>query len=112
MIKKLKKIKNLGLFSNYTWDSNLNDFDKYNLFYGWNGSGKTTLSKLFACLEDGTSLEFSDLEYDIEHEGGTVKENSQFNQKIRVFNQDYIQKNVQLVSGKANPILVMVLTLR
>lgn len=107
MIKKLKKIKNLGLFSDCTWDSNLNDFDKYNLFYGWNGSGKTTLSKLFACLEDGNSLEFSDLEYDIEHEGGTVKENSQFNQKIRVFNQDYIQKNVQLVSGKANPIFIL-----
>ncbi len=107
MIKKLKKIKNLGLFSDYAWDSNLNDFDKYNLFYGWNGSGKTTLSKLFACLEDGNSLEFSDLEYDIEHESGTVKESSQFNQKIRVFNQDYIQKNVQLVSGKANPIFIL-----
>lgn len=107
MIKKLKKIKNLGLFSDYAWDSNLNDFDKYNLFYGWNGSGKTTLSKLFACLEDGNSLEFSDLEYDIEHESGTAKESSQFNQKIRVFNQDYIQKNVQLVSGKANPIFIL-----
>ena len=107
MIKKLKKIKNLGLFSDYAWDSNLSDFDKYNLFYGWNGSGKTTLSKLFACLEDGNSLEFPDLEYDIEHEGGTVKERSQFNTKIRVFNQDYIQKNVQLVSGKVNPIFIL-----
>lgn len=33
MIKKLKKIKNLGLFSDYTWDNNLDNFDKYNLFY-------------------------------------------------------------------------------
>lgn len=107
MIKKLKKIKNLGLFSDYTWDNSLTDFGKYNLLYGWNGSGKTTLSKLFACLEDGNSSEFSDLEYDIEHESGTAKENTQFNQKIRVFNQDYIQKNVQLVSGKANPIFIL-----
>ena len=107
MIKKLKKIKNLGLFSDYTWDNSLTDFDRYNLLYGLNGCGKTTLSKLFACLEDGNSPEFSDLEYDIEYEGGTAKENTQFNQKIRDFNQDYIQKNVQLVSGKANPIFIL-----
>jgi wobble nucleotide-excising tRNase len=107
MIKKLKKIKNLGLFSDYTWDNNLDDFDKYNLFYGWNGSGKTTLSKLFACLEIGSTPEFPDLEYDIEHENGNCKENTQLNKKIRVFNQDYIQKNVQLVSGKANPIFIL-----
>ena len=107
MIKKLKKIKNLGLFSDYTWDNNLDDFDKYNLFYGWNGSGKTTLSKLFACLELGNTPEFSDLEYDIEHENGNCKENTQLNKKVRVFNQDYIQKNVQLVSGKANPIFIL-----
>ncbi len=107
MIKKLKKIKNLGLFSDYTWDNNLDDFDKYNLFYGWNGSGKTTLSKLFACLEVGNTPEFSDLEYDIEHENGNCKENTQLNKKVRVFNQDYIQKNVQLVSGKANPIFIL-----
>lgn len=107
MIKKIKKIKNLGLFSDYAWDNSLTDFGKYNLLYGWNGSGKTTLSKLFACLEYGNSPEFSDLEYDIEHESGTAKENTQFNQKIRVFNQDYIQKNVQLVSGKASPIFIL-----
>lgn len=84
MIKKIKKIKNLGLFSDYAWDNSLTDFGKYNLLYGWNGSGKTTLSKLFACLEYGNSPEFSDLEYDIEHESGTAKENTQFNQKIRI----------------------------
>ncbi len=107
MIKKIKKIKNLGLFSDYTWDNNLDDFDKYNLFYGWNGSGKTTLSKLFACLEVGNTPEFSDLEYDIEHENGNCKENTQLNKKVRIFNQDYIQKNVQLVNGKANPIFIL-----
>ena len=108
MIKKLKKIKHLGLFSDYTWDSELaDDFDRYNLFYGWNGSGKTTLSKLFACLEGDKSPEFPDLKYEIEDENGSYKENEPLNQKIRVFNQDYIQKNVQLVSGKANPIFIL-----
>jgi wobble nucleotide-excising tRNase len=106
MLRSIQKIKNLGLFSNYTWDNTLPDFDRYNLIYGWNGSGKTTLSKLFACLEEGSSSEFSNLEYDIKCENGVAKENALFNQKIRVFNQDYIQKNVQLINGKANPIFI------
>ena len=50
MIKRIKKVKKLGLFTDYQWDDTLHDFGRYNLFYGWNGSGKTTLSKLFGCL--------------------------------------------------------------
>lgn len=107
MIKRVKKIKNLGLFSNYAWDTSLPDFNKYNLFYGWNGSGKTTLSKFFNALESGSTPDFTTLEYDIECEGGSFKEATPFNRKVRVFNQDYIQKNVQLVSGKANPIFIL-----
>lgn len=107
MIRKLKKIKNLGLFSDYTWDSSLNDFGKYNLLYGWNGSGKTTLSKLFACLGDDNPSKFPNLKYVIESQDGTFDQDETFNLKVRVFNQDYIQKNVQLISGKANPIFIL-----
>jgi wobble nucleotide-excising tRNase len=107
MISKIKKIKNLGLFSNYTRDSSLPDFNRYNLFYGWNGSGKTTLSKFFDCLESGKAPDFANLEYEIECDGTNYNETTPFNKKIRVFNQDYIQKNVQLISGKANPIFIL-----
>lgn len=108
MISKIKKIKNLGLFSNYTWDSSLSDFNRYNLFYGWNGSGKTTLSKFFGCIESGKAPDFSSLEYEIECCGDVnYKETTPFTRKVRVFNQDYIQKNVQLLSGKANPIFIL-----
>ena len=111
MIKKLKKIKNLGsdkgLSFDYTWDSSLPDFERYNVFYGYNGSGKTMLSKLFACLKTGNSSEFPDLKYEIEDENSTFNENSLYNQEIRVFNQDYIQKNVHLISGTANPIVIL-----
>ena len=99
----------MGLFSDYRWDSGLDGFDRYNLFYGWNGSGKTTLSKLFACLEDGKVLdEFPSLEYDIvDNQNRPYQKNTPLDQKMRVFNQDYIQRNVQLVSGKANPIFIL-----
>lgn len=107
MIKKVKKVKNLGLFSNYSWDSSLPDFGRYNLFYGWNGSGKTTLSKLFDAFETGKSTDFPSLEYEFDFDGTLYKETTPFTQKIRIFNQDYIQKNVQLISGKANPIFIL-----
>lgn len=108
MIKKIKKIKNLGLFLNYQWDNNLSSFGKYNLFYGWNGSGKTTFSKLFSSLELGQSKEFPNIEYEIETENGTIYKNGDiYNRKIRVFNQDYIQNNVQLISGKAKSIFIL-----
>ena len=48
MIKKLKKIKNFGVFSNYTCNSDLRDFEEKNIIYGWNYSGKTTVSRLIS----------------------------------------------------------------
>ncbi|MGH1364862.1 MAG: AAA family ATPase [Calditrichia bacterium] len=107
MIKKIKRIKNLDLFSDYTWDNNLSDFSRYNLIYGWNGTGKTTLSKLFAYLEEGSLNEFPHLEYEIEHEDGNYNTHKSFDCKVRVFNQDYIQRNVQLVDGVASPIFIL-----
>ena len=46
MIKRINKIKNLGVFSNYPRNSELKDFDEKNIIYGWNYSGKTTISRL------------------------------------------------------------------
>ena len=57
MITKIEKIKNLGIFTDYKWDSNLPEFKRFNLIYGWNGSGKTTLSQLFDSLEATRTLE-------------------------------------------------------
>ncbi|MBT4333678.1 MAG: AAA family ATPase, partial [Candidatus Cloacimonetes bacterium] len=50
MITKINKLKNFGIFQNFSW-SDLDNFKKINLIYGWNYSGKTTLSKLFQILE-------------------------------------------------------------
>ena len=51
MIIKINKIKNFGIFKDFTWTNNLSEFKKFNLLYGWNGSGKTTFSKLFTMIE-------------------------------------------------------------
>jgi len=114
MIKKINKIKNLGLvFSDYAWNYNLSDyqlpeFHRYNLIYGWTGSGKTTLSKLFSVIEDGDVKSIPDFEYEVEDdEGNKYKQEEPFNKKIRVFNQDYIENNLKTQEGKAKTITLI-----
>lgn len=108
MIHKIKKIKKLGLvFEDYSWNPHLLDFKRYNLIYGWTGSGKTTLSDLFSALEKGALEKYPDLEYELETQAGTQTHSYQFDKKVRVFNQDYISKNIGLLEGKANPIFIL-----
>lgn len=108
MITKINKLKGAGIFLNFKWDDTvLPAFGRYNLIYGWNGSGKTTLSKILSCIETGQSEEFPNLQYELEAETGTFKEGNAFDKKVRVFNQDYVQKNVQPKTGKANSIFIL-----
>lgn len=107
MITKINKIKNLGLFSNYRWDGQLPQFKTFNVIYGWNGSGKTTLSRLFAALETGKHEKFNDLQYDVEIDGIAYSQGNPCNTKIRVFNEDYVENNIDMISGKANSIFIL-----
>lgn len=109
MIKKINKIKNLGLvFMNYVWDVKLPLFKRLNLIYGWNGSGKTTLSKLFDASKTGNLKNNTDLEYEIEdYAGAKYKQGEMFNKKIRVFNEDYVKDNIKLLEGRANSISIL-----
>lgn len=90
MITKISKIKNFGIYHNYANDFHLQDFNRYNLFYGWNGSGKSTLSKLFQCIENKEQCsDYSESEWEIQTDNGTI---DQVNIKdntlnIRVFNK-------------------------
>ncbi|MBI4652112.1 AAA family ATPase [Candidatus Desantisbacteria bacterium] len=107
MINKISKIKNLGIFDSYQWNSNLPDFKRFNLIYGWNGSGKTTLSQLFASFPNGKSETYAELEYKIQTSDGDLTHGNTFNKQIRVFNQDYISENIDILAGKAKPIFIL-----
>ncbi|MFH1792696.1 MAG: AAA family ATPase [Patescibacteria group bacterium] len=93
MIKKIKKIKNLGIFSDFVWESSLSEFKQFNLIYGWNGCGKTTLSRLFATLKTGSSEKYPNLEYQLDSDGVTFKQGQAYPQTVMVFNQEYITEN-------------------
>lgn len=100
MISRLSKIKNLGLFRDYRWDSrSLQDFCRYNLIYGWNGAGKTTLSRLFAALNGGELEKYPQLQYEVAATSRTWKQGSNCGENIRVFNRDYVRANVEQVDG-------------
>ncbi len=108
MISKINKIKKLGIFDSYVPLPTLKDFKKYNLIYGWNGCGKTTLTRLFSSLEMGFNEEYPDLEYEIQNESSLRFTNgAQFNQKIRIFNQDYVSNNLAIREGKTKSITLI-----
>lgn len=107
MIKKISKIKNLGIFSEYICPSCLPEFKRFNLVYGWNGSGKTTLSQLFASLETGKLETYPDFEYKIQTASGDITQDDAYKKHVRVFNRDYISGNIDISSGKAKPIFIL-----
>ena len=100
---KLKAIKKINItkaasFKDYAQDF---DFQKINVFFGYNGCGKTTLSRTLCCLEKKEiidELKTEDIEtptFSIETEAKSYNQNDLDNElKIKVFNQDYVSKNI------------------
>jgi len=100
---KLKNINKINItkaasFNDYAQNF---DFKKINVFFGYNGCGKTTLSRTLCCLEKKEiidELKTEDIEtptFSIETEAKTYNQNDLDNElKIKVFNQDYVSKNI------------------
>jgi wobble nucleotide-excising tRNase len=103
MIKKIRNIKNLGIFNDYKADGNLPEFNDKNIIYGWNYSGKTTLSRLFYFLdkENPIDSEFSDIEFEVELIDTTKITHRNRNNSplsVKVFNSDFIRENLRFES--------------
>ena len=100
MIKKLNSLKDFGIFRNFVDTSGLQEFKRYNLFYGWNGSGKSTFSKLFDCLNTNKLDEdFNKCSFRVTLENGNVIDNksvlnSENDIKISVFNSRFVKENI------------------
>ncbi|MGE9268896.1 MAG: AAA family ATPase [Verrucomicrobiales bacterium] len=109
MIKKIKRVNNMGVFDDYRWPSsnNLSEFKRFNIIYGANGSGKTTLSRLFRHVATGACEPFPELKYTLEAESGILKETDAQSVPIRVFNADYVRSNIGEIEGELNPIFII-----
>lgn len=107
MLTQIKKIKNLGVFDNYTTAAGLPTFGRFNVVYGENGSGKTTFSRLLATLEAGTHPDYPDLEYAIDSQSGALTHGKKYSRRVRVFNSDYVEANIGRFDGPLRHILIV-----
>lgn len=97
MINRFVKIKNYRIFRDFKWHNTL-DFGQYNLIFGLNGSGKSTLSCIFEDIKNKTCSdgEFSVRINDVEYNSSNL---TQLNENIYVFNQNFIEQNLQEFSN-------------
>lgn len=110
MITNIKSLQGMGIYADRSARSPSLQFRRYNLVYGFNGSGKSTLSRLFASLEaggphpklpEGGSFE---MVLDDGSTFGCPTTPAGLEQRLLVFNSDYIERNLQWAVGRANPV--------
>ena len=107
-ITRISRLRSCGVFRNFTWPSDLWEFGRYNLIYGWNGTGKTTLSRLFRDLELGRPPTMGEALLRIDGNDIRGKNFPDSTLQVRVFNRDFIHENVFPVEGSdMQPILVL-----
>ncbi|MCK4678251.1 MAG: AAA family ATPase [Bacteroidales bacterium] len=99
MIQRIDNINDFGFFINFQSNSDIYDFERYNLIYGWNGSGKSTLSKFMYCLIDKTIPNeegYRNSLFKIHTVNGELTEKNLDKHKfeIKVFNEQFIKDNI------------------
>ena len=109
MIERISRLRNCGVFQNFTWPQDLPNFGKFNLIYGWNGSGKTTLSRIFRDVQLRQVPDNGDAQLSIT--GSPVLRGTEFpnsSVSVRVFNRDFVEQNVfRADKGDVPPIFVL-----
>ncbi|MCQ0990536.1 AAA family ATPase [Jiella marina] len=107
MLTHIKKIKNLGVFDNYTKAVELKAFERFNVVYGENGSGKTTFSRLLGCLQSGEHKDYPNLEFNIDTQSGPLVQGQKYVRNVRVFNSDFVEANIGRFDGPLRHILIL-----
>lgn len=108
-LQRISRLKSQRVFRDFAWPSDLPDFARFNLIYGWNGSGKTTLSSLLRRLE--TKADITAGEADFICDGKVLSASSmsatQNVPSVRVFNQDFREANVLATTQRLKPIFFL-----
>lgn len=110
MIEKIRRIRSFGSFVDFDWPVELRGFKRFNVFYGWNYSGKTMLSRIFRCFENkALHPDFPSAEAQIIDTDNTVYSLAapDTSLEFRVFNRDFVDKNLFFDTGKTIPILIL-----
>jgi len=107
-ITRISRLRDCGVFRDFTWPNDLATFGRYNLIYGWNGSGKTTLSRLIRALEAKTPPASGQVTFSIEGEDVAGEHFGQATLSVRVFNRDFMSDSVFSVEGRDVPPIFVV----
>lgn len=110
MLKSIQKLKNFGVFDNYSPPAGTSEFGVKNIIYGWNYSGKTTLSRLIASLENRKPPEeFPTCSFSITTDSGPITEANIASAalQVRVFNTDFVDDNINFAGSHSKPILLL-----
>ena len=105
MINKIDLLDKIAKFERFTWHSEVDDFSKVNIVFGYNGSGKTVISNVFRLfskqIDNQSDLLFQELSNDsssiveITFNGTKIKYGINVDKKdIYVFNSDFIADHV------------------
>lgn len=112
-MKNIRALKGAAVLADRTGASPSLDLKKFNLIYGFNGSGKSTLSRILASLEHGKQQAGlpEACSFEIELADG-LRYSSQANltgleERVRVFNKDFIAANLRWETGQASPVFYM-----
>jgi len=106
-IQRIYRLRDCGIFRDFTWPNDLLDFGRFNVIYGWNGTGKTTLSRLFRDL--GLRRKPTNGQVIIRISGASRgwdirgEEFPQQTLQVRVFNRDFVNEIVFPVERKELP---------
>jgi len=110
IISDIKSLQGMGIYADRSARSPSLQFRRYNLIYGFNGSGKSTLSRLFASLEAGEPHPKLPVggTFEIAMDDGAIfgcpTNPEGLQQRLLVFNADYIERNLQWAAGRASPV--------
>lgn len=110
-IKKITRIQDTGIFSDFVPSSSCPEFHRFNLVYGFNGSGKTTLARVLDSLRRGDLGPHLDesSRFSIElNDGTTITESTNLaalSNQILVFNVDFIWENLRWKETSAEPVI-------
>tara|TARA_R110001592_G_scaffold162584_2_gene395976 strand:+ start:101306 stop:103591 length:2286 start_codon:yes stop_codon:yes gene_type:complete len=108
MIQRVIKVNGFGILDNFKKEYSVKPFNKFNLIYGWNGSGKTTLARLLRCIETRCNHdEYKGAEFSIQLDDSSKIESTSYTHSldIKVFNQDFINDNLNLFDAETDPIV-------
>lgn len=112
MFDRIESITDAAVWHGYDGrTSGAPNFERYNLLYGWNASGKTTLSRAFGLFEPSSPSKLPAGARVRLRIGGEVldsgREQDQGRVRVRVFNRDFIDSNLQADCTQAPALFIV-----